>query len=177
MTTEIHIAVSEHLCVTELRRQGKPALVECLNDKDIYANTLRIPHPYASDDAETFLRIAAEAAEKHGHPVHFAIRDGAGSLIGGCGFDALLPGHKAELGYWLAKPFWGRGLMTQTVRAVCDFARSEWKLVRITARVFDFNTASARVLEKCGFELEGLLRKHHRKDGRFLNSKLYALVE
>lgn len=66
--------------------------------------------------------------------------------------------------------------MTGVVRAACAFAIAEWKLVRITAHVFELNKASARVLEKSGFELEGLLRKHHQKDGKFLDSKLYALV-
>jgi RimJ/RimL family protein N-acetyltransferase len=112
----------------------------------------------------------------HGHPVHFAIRDVAGGLIGGCGFDELVCEHRAEIGYWLAKPFWGQGIMTDVVRAACRFAQEKWKLVRITAHVFDFNTASCRVLEKSGFRFEGLLRKHHRKDGKFLDSRLYALV-
>jgi RimJ/RimL family protein N-acetyltransferase len=67
--------------------------------------------------------------------------------------------------------------MTDVVRSACAFAAQQWKLVRITAHVFDFNVASARVLEKCGFELEGHLRKHHQKDGKFLDSRLYALVK
>ena len=67
--------------------------------------------------------------------------------------------------------------MTDVVRSACDFALAEWKLVRIMAHVFEFNKASARVLEKCGFELEGLLRKHHQKDGKFLDSRLYTLVK
>ena len=67
--------------------------------------------------------------------------------------------------------------MTDVIRTACDFAIAQWKLVRITAHVFDFNVASARVLEKNGFEYEGLLRKHHFKDGKFIDAKLYARVE
>jgi RimJ/RimL family protein N-acetyltransferase len=89
---------------------------------------------------------------------------------------ALNPFH-AEIGYWLAKPYWGQGIMTDVVRLACDFALAEWKRVRIIAHVFDFNRASARVPEKNGFEFEGLLRKHHRKDGALLNSRLYTLVK
>ena len=66
--------------------------------------------------------------------------------------------------------------MTDVVRSACAFALQEWKLVRITAHVFAFNEGSARVLEKNGFEFEGLLRKHHQKDDNFLDSRLYALV-
>lgn len=170
------IIVNDRLHLSEIRPGDKAAFVKHLNDKDIYRNTLRIPYPYTDDDAEKFISIVTEATAKHGHPVHFAIRDQDDQLIGGCGFDGLTYGHRAEIGYWLAKPYWGRGIMTEVVRSACEFALAEWKLVRITAHVFDFNQASARVLEKSGFEFEGLLRKHHRKDGKFIDSKLYALV-
>ena len=66
--------------------------------------------------------------------------------------------------------------MTDVVRSACSFAIREWKLVRITAHVFEFNAASARVLEKNGFQLEGHLRKHHRKGDVFIDSRLYAQV-
>lgn len=117
----------------------------------------------------------AEASERHGEPVHFAIREGD-SLIGSVGFDGLTKGHKAEIGYWLAKRWWGRGIMTAVVGTACDYAFAEWHLVRITAHLFESNIASAQVLEKNGFECEGLLWKHHLKDGQFLNSRLFALV-
>jgi len=176
-TNEVRIQVSDRIHLSEIRASDKSAFVTLLNDKDIYDNTLRIPYPYTETDADDFIGIAAEATAKHGHPVHFAIRDESEQLIGGCGFDGLSYGHRAEIGYWLAKLYWGQGIMTDVVRAVCEYAVNEWKLVRITAHVFDFNHASARVLEKNGFQFEGLLRQHHKKDEKFLDSKLYALVK
>ncbi len=176
MANAFHIAVHESIHLAEIRPGDKAAFVKHLNDKEVYRNTLRIPYPYSEDDAVQFIGMAAEATARHGHPVHFAIRDQDDQLIGGCGFDGLSYGHRAEIGYWLAKPYWGQGIMTEALRSACDFALTEWKLVRITAHVFDFNQASARVLEKSGFEFEGLLRKHHKKNGQFLDSKLYALV-
>jgi [ribosomal protein S5]-alanine N-acetyltransferase len=137
---------------------------------------LRIPFPYSSVDAERFIAIAAAATAEYGHPVHFAIRAADGQLIGGLGFDQLVEGHRAEIGYWLARPYWGKGIMTDVVRTACALAESQWNLVRITAQVFEFNKASARVLEKCGFECEGLQRRHHRKDVKFLDAKLFALL-
>lgn len=173
---QVRIEVRDGFYLSEICAWDKAAFVKHLNDEDIYRNTLRIPFPYSDEDAEKFTCIAADATAKHGHPVHFAIREGDDQLIGGCGFDGLSYGHRAEIGYWLAKPYWGRGIMTDVVRSACDFAFVEWKLVRITAHVFEFNEASARVLEKNGFNYEGLLRKRHRKDGKFIDSKLYALV-
>jgi RimJ/RimL family protein N-acetyltransferase len=171
------IVVSHSIHLSPIRDSDKPALLRFLNDQDVYNNTLRIPYPYCEADADKFIRNAADAAARRGHPVHFAVRDEGDQLIGGCGFEGLSYGHRAGIGYWLAKPYWGRGIMTDVVRSACDFATSQWKLVRITAHVFEFNRASARVLEKNRFQLEGLLRKHYRKEGKFLDAMLYALVK
>ena len=177
MNDECNISVNDHTHLSALRPADKTALVEYLNDREIYEHTLCIPHPYSEEDAIKYLATAKEATNKHGHPIHFAIRDESERIIGSCGFDDLRYGHRAEIGYWLAKPFWGRGITTDVVRAVCKFAFAEWKLVRITALVFVFNDASAGVLEKSGFVLEGVLRKHDQKDGKFIDTKLYALVK
>jgi [ribosomal protein S5]-alanine N-acetyltransferase len=100
-------------------------------------------------------------------------------FIGGCGFAGLQLGksHRAEIGYWLAKPYWGQGIMTAIVRRLCEFAFAELSLVKIEAHVFAGNAASARVLEKCGFVQEGYLRKQYVKDGKYLDAKLFALVK
>ena len=174
--THFKISATVDICLTDIRATDASAFVEHLNDEEIYANTLRIPFPYTIEHAEQFIDIAAKAASEHGHPTCFAIRDEDERLIGGCGFDGLSYGHRAELGYWLARPYWGQGIMTAVVRAACDHAVTQWKLARITAHVFDQNHRSARVLEKNNFQFEGLLRKHHHKDGKFIDSRLYALI-
>lgn len=171
----MHIPVTAEISLTEFRSSDKTTCIERIGDRDIYDRTLRIPHPYTEEHFDQWLGTVSGATERHGEPVHFAIREG-GSLIGSVGFDGLTKGHRAEIGYWLSKPWWGRGIMTAVVGRACEYAFAEWKLVRITAHVFDSNIGSARVLEKNGFEFEGLLRKHHLKDGKFLNSRLFALV-
>jgi RimJ/RimL family protein N-acetyltransferase len=110
--------------------------------------------------------------------VNWAIRNEADSLIGGIGFNDLALGksHRAEIGYWLAKPYWGRGITTAVVQRVCQHAFEGFGLAKITAQVFSHNPASARVLQKCGFQEEGFLRKHCFKDGRFLDARLFALL-
>ena len=82
-----------------------------------------------------------------------------------------------EIGYWLAKPFWGRGIMTAVVRTLCDYAFAEFGLVKISAHVFANNPASARVLEKCGFVREGLLRRHYHKDGQYFDGLALGLLK
>ena len=67
--------------------------------------------------------------------------------------------------------------MTAVVRRVCRHAFEDFGLAKITAHVFSHNPASARVLEKCGFQQEGLLRKHFLKDGSFIDARLFALLQ
>jgi RimJ/RimL family protein N-acetyltransferase len=173
----MHLPINEHYHLTEFRPTDKAACVQHLSDRDLYKRTLRIPCPYTEADFDDWLNIVAKAAKRHGEPVHFAVRASDDSLVGGCGFDGLTKGHRAEVGYWLARPLWGQGIMTSVIGRVREHAQASWKLVRITAHVFDFNLASARVLEKNGFVCEGHLRKHFLKDGQFIDSKLYALVQ
>ena len=157
----------------------KDALVTHLNDREIHDNTLRIPFPYTEADALGWIQFNMEEASKKGHPTSFAIRNTDGELIGGAGFDGLEVGatHNAELGYWLAKLYWGQGIITNVVKKLCEVGFEDFKLHKIHARVFSFNARSARVLEKCGFEKEGYLKKEIAKDGKFIDCVLYALVK
>ncbi len=174
----VTIPVNEQVRLTEVRPSDKPALVEHLREKEIYDRTLRIPFPYTEANAEEWLGIVARTTQQQGRPVNFAIRTANDHLIGGCGFDGFQVGksHRAEVGYWLAKPFWSQGIMSAVVQKLCRYAFEEFGLVKITAHVFAGNPASARVLEKCGFEQEGYLRKHYLKDGQFLDARLYSLL-
>lgn len=170
------IEVNDSIHLSEIRKSDKAAFMTHLSDGEISRYTFRIPFPYSESDAEWWISHVAETAEHYGEPIKFAIRDADENLIGTLGFDGLKQKHCAEIGYWLAKPYWGRGIMTDVVRVACDFAFEHWALVRLTGYVFPFDKASARVLEKNGFEFEGLLRKHHKKGDEFFDTKLYALV-
>lgn len=172
------IVVNDQVHLSEFGSSDKPALTQHLNDRDIYERTLRIPFPYTDAAADEWLALVVKITQQQGRPVHFAIRSADDALIGGCGFDGFQVGksHRAEVGYWLAKPFWGRGIMTAVVQQVCRHAFDEFELVKITAHVFAHNPASARVLEKCGFQEEGFLRKHFVKDGQFLDARLFGLL-
>ena len=172
------IVVNSQVHLSEFRPSDKPALIEHLNDQAIYDLTFRIPFPYTENDADAFLGRVAKATEQHGQSAHFAIRTDDDALIGGCGLNDFEIGksHRAEVGYWLAKPFWGRGIMTEVVQRVCQHAFKEFGLVKIIAHVYTMNPASARVLEKCSFVQEGLLRKHFLKDSTFIDARLFALL-
>lgn len=148
------------------------SIAQYANNKKIWIN-LRdaFPHPYSLADAESFISRAMQIEPR----TYFAIATEQ-EAIGSIG---LMPGqdvHRftAELGYWLAEPFWGKGIMTKAVRALSEYAFKELGLHRVFAEPYTTNTASARVLEKSGFVLEGILRANVFKDGRVLDQYLYA---
>jgi ribosomal-protein-alanine N-acetyltransferase len=134
----MNLVVNDQILLSEIRSSDKDALVAHLNDRDIYHRTLRIPFPYSEKDADDWLALVAKIAQQQGRPVHWAIRSADENLIGGCGFDGFQVGksHRAEIGYWLAKPFWGRGIMTAVVQRLCRHAFEELGLVKVTAHVF-----------------------------------------
>jgi ribosomal-protein-alanine N-acetyltransferase len=129
------------------------------------------PHPYTIENANEFLRRAI--AE---HANTFFCIDIEGSAVGGIGITIGHDVHRhvAELGYWLAEEFWGRGIMTEAVSAFVSHCFMKFPLNRIYAEPYANNPASARVLEKAGFVLEGRLRNNVVKDGKVLDSLLYA---
>jgi RimJ/RimL family protein N-acetyltransferase len=175
----MRIVVSDQVHLSEFRPSDKPALVQHLNDRDVYDRTLRIPFPYTDATADEWLALVARITEQQGRPVQFVIRSADDALIGACGFSGFQAGksHLAEVGYWLAKPHWGRGLMTVVVQRLCRHAFEEFGLVKIIAHVHPHNQASARVLAKCGFQEEGYLRRHFLKDGQFVDARLFALLK
>jgi RimJ/RimL family protein N-acetyltransferase len=176
--SDLVIKVRDGLHLSSVRLTDKPALLEYIGSKEIYATTLNIQHPYLESHADTWLQKRIAHTSLHGKEVSFAIRNADDKLIGAVSADGLQPGttHRAEIGYWLARPFWGQGIMTDAVRAFVEYAFNELELLRLTAHTFEFNTGSARVLEKNRFKLEGHLRKHFRKDGQLLDARMYGLL-
>ena len=151
-----------------------PALVEYANNQRI-AQNLRdtFPHPYTEQDAEFYLCLMADQRRD----LHLALEvesQAVGSI--GVHFKTDVRRRSAEIGYWLGQPYWGRGLATAAVQRVAEYVFAHFDVCRLYAVVFESNPASARVLEKAGFELEAIMRKSVVKDGRTLNSLLYARI-
>lgn len=127
------LEINGQIHLSGIHPSDKSSLIRCLNEREIYDRTLRIPHPYTGEAADKWLAIVARNTEREGRPIHWAVRDAEQILIGGCGFDGLRIGksHRAEIGYWLAKPYWGNGIMTAVVQKLCDYAFTEFGLVRV----------------------------------------------
>jgi RimJ/RimL family protein N-acetyltransferase len=145
------------------------------NDRGIWRNLRdRFPHPYGIADAEAY--IAHVLAEQP--PASFAITvdDRAAGSIG------LTVGHdierfSAEIGYFLGRAHWGRGIVTEAVRLATAYAFAQIGMRRVFAVPFAANAASHRVLEKAGYVLEGTMRRSACKDGELLDQRLYAAYD
>lgn len=176
---EEKIIINDQIVLTEFRHEDKSNLVRYLNDPVVYQNTLTIPSPYYEADADKWLEIARANREKYGRLTNWAIRHREEGLIGGIGRMALtgMEGHRDEIGYWLAAPFRGRGIMTEVVKKLSAFLFSSTPLVRIEAHVYEYNPASARLLEKAGFRREGFCRKFAVKDGQLIDAILLAKIK
>lgn len=145
------------------------------NNREIWINLRDIfPYPYTIENAEAFLSIVMEDDPK----TVFAIAN-AVEAIGSIGLMVGKDVHRftAELGYWLAEPFWGKGIMTEAVERITEYAFKSFGLKRVYAEPYATNRASVRVLEKAGFKYEGLLQSSAFKDGRLVDQLLYAWVE
>ena len=162
----------EHCTIRDWRMDDAPSLAKRANNRRVWLG-LRdaFPHPYGIEDAETFLQKAI--GDQSGQ---FFCIEVDGAAAGGLGLKLGedVHRHTAEFGYWLAEEFWGKGIMTEAITAFVDHCFAKFSLRRMFAEAFSNNPASARVLEKAGFVLEGRLRKNVIKDGEILDSLLYA---
>jgi len=152
--------------------QDCDALVHHANNRNVWINLRdRFPHPYTRGDARRWLEIAIDLKPE----TNFAIAVGD-QAVGAIGFSpqADVGYRSAEIGYWIGEQFWGRGIASDALKAVTDHAFASFDLNRLYAHVFEWNVASARVLEKAGYELEGRLRKSVTKDGKTVDQFLYA---
>ncbi|AUW57189.1 GNAT family N-acetyltransferase [Sphingobium sp. SCG-1] len=135
--------------------EDAPALAQAIGEESIVRNLARAPWPYGEADAGAFLAAARES-----HLPDFLIFSrtrGAPRLIGGCGISSTDDQAGLELGYWIARPYWGLGFATEAARAVMQIARATG-MRGITARHFLDNPASGKVLQKVGFRHTGIIQ-------------------
>jgi len=134
--------------------------------------TASFPHPYTLDDAHSWVANASRES-----PVNNFVIEADDDLAGGAGITPHSGEHLgvAEFGYWLGCDYWGRGIATEAAGLLANYAFSVRRLRRLEAHVFTPNVASARVLEKCGFEREALLRQSYvERDGTVVDGLLFA---
>jgi RimJ/RimL family protein N-acetyltransferase len=154
------------------RPGDEASLVRHANNRNVWRNLRDLfPSPYTLADARRWI---AHTATRPADTAFAVVVEGeaAGGIDFRLGEDVFL--GTAEVGYWLGETYWGRGIMTEAVRALTAHAFARLALRRVEADVFAWNPASARVLEKAGFRLEGRFRNCVLKDGKVTDRLVYA---
>lgn len=158
--------------VREWRDDDLPSLVRHANDRAVWIQLRdRFPHPYLESHGRTFLEHVARQS-----PVRIWAIEVDGEAAGGIGIELFSDVERVsgEIGYWLGRACWGRGVMTSALRAVTAEVFRRFELTRIFALPFADNPGSIRVLEKAGYVLEGRLPQSAIKDGRIRDQLMYG---
>ncbi len=144
---------SERLVLRAPRMDDAGRVAALANDIGVSGNLSRMPHPYGIDDARSFLAKTSSGDWMNGG--NFAIEHPVDGLIGMIGFDLSAQPMGPEMGYWLGRPYWGRGYATEAARAALAWASSDWGRRVVVAGHYPDNPASGEVLVKTGFLYTG----------------------
>ncbi len=163
--------------IRKWRIEDAVRLAEMLNNRNIL-NNLRdgLPYPYTETDAEEYINSMISADKNKTFAFAITVDD---KLVGSIGVFRCdnIHSRTAEMGYYIGEPYWGCGLGTSAVTQVCSYIFEHTDIIRIFAEPFVYNMASSRVLEKAGFEFEGLMRSNAVKNGKVIDMKMYSLVK
>jgi RimJ/RimL family protein N-acetyltransferase len=163
---------TERLVLRAFELSDVPQVQQMAGEREVALNTISIPHPYPAGAAAEW--IASQEQKREQGDVNFAIDDG--QLVGSIGLRVQRDFERAELGYWIGKPFWGRGYATEAAGAVIRYGFQELNLHRIYAGYFHRNEQSARVMIKSGMQYEGRLRQHVKKWDEFVDVVYYGIL-
>lgn len=166
---------TERLLLRPFHGEDAAVVQRLAGARDIADTTLTIPHPYLDGMAEEWIGTHGDAWDRQERAT-FAITSEGDGVIGAIGLHLTLAHRRAELGYWVGRPFWNRGFATEAARAVIAFGFEALGLNRIHASHLARNPASGRVLVKAGMRFEGTLRQHVIKWDRAEDLAEYAIL-
>jgi RimJ/RimL family protein N-acetyltransferase len=150
------------------------SLVKYANNYNIARYLMnRFPHPYSGEAGKNFINMAMSDT-----PARIFALEVNGEAAGGIGVhpQADINEKTAEIGYWLAEPHWGKGIVTGALKEMITYSFDTFDIVRLYARPFSNNPASERVLEKAGFQFEARLKKSIFKFGEYYDELIYSIV-
>ena len=135
-----------------------------------------LPYPYTEQDGKEFISAMLSADENETFAFAITVNN---MVIGSIGIFRQGNIHRqtAELGYYIAEEYWGKGIMAEAVKQICEYVFGNSDIIRIYAEPFAYNIASCRVLEKVGFQYEGTLRSNAVKNGRVIDMEMYSLLK
>ena len=176
MKLEKIVLEGERFRLRTIESKDIDSITKYCKDRLVSRWLLRVPYPYKRKDAEDFIKRNRKK-ELKGEARRFGIEID-GEIVGVCSLESIdLKNKNAELGYWLGKPFWKKGYMTEAVKMVVEYGFKKMKLERIYASALDVNIGSQKVLKKLGFKKEGISRKEIFKNNRWYNRLWFGLLK
>lgn len=171
LTTELH---TERLHLRKMKVSDSPSLFEIWSDPEV-TKFMNIDSFTDENQAKDMIKLLDEFSLDN-KAIRFSIIEmESNEIIGSCGFNSLdFENEKAEIGYDIARAFWGRGYASEAISALLDYAFSTLKLNRIEAKVEPENVNSVKVLRKLNFMFEGTLRRYERVNGKFIDLNMYS---
>lgn len=165
----------DNIRLRELQPADNERLAELANNKKIWDNVRDFfPHPYTQKDANEFIGICAKENPKTTFAIEFHKElTGVAGLV----LQTDIYRKSAEIGYWIGEPYWNKGIATSAVKLLVNYGFESLKLYRIFTGVFEYNKASQKVLEKCGFKHEGIFEKSVFKNNTIFDEYRYGMVK
>jgi [ribosomal protein S5]-alanine N-acetyltransferase len=161
-----------------LEASDAKSIAKHANDWQIAKNlTDTFPYPYHLKDAKKYISLCQKKYKSRKLENIFYGIEIDGQIVGTIGCHNIVKGHKASIGYWIGKQHWGKGLMTEIVKAFMSHIFKKYNLIRVEAYAYSWNKASMKVMEKCGMKFEGVRRKNTISRGRIIDDYLWAKVK
>lgn len=169
---------TKRLILRPISESDAPDIYKNVKEYDIAKWTINIPHPYPKDGAIKFIKQTKELMKK-GLSYELAIQiESTKEVVGVISLMKVDRRHKnAELGYWVGKKFWNRGIATEAASKVMEFGFQVLNLERIYAKCFHNNEVSRKVMEKVGMKLEGKFRHEVFKENKFIDTLYYGILK
>src|SRR5690625_269386 len=168
---------TECLMLRKLNQTDADRIEELAGDYDVAKTTLNIPHPYPKGSAKDFIESTL-LAEDNGELITYAVvKKKANHLIGIISIKLTSTHEHGELGYWIGKPYWGKGYGTEAAKAIVAFGFDGLYLNKIFARAITTNPGSWRIMEKVGMTHEGTLKQHETRWGQFFDLVYYGILK
>jgi RimJ/RimL family protein N-acetyltransferase len=161
--------------IRNFKMSDKASIAKHANNRKIWRNVRNaFPHPYTETNAEQWISSILEEKVK----TKFAIVVD-GKAVGGIGVEKKddIYSQTMEFGYWIGEEYWNKGIITEAIQVIADYAFDEFDIMRLEAHVYHWNIGSMRALEKAGFEKEAILKKRVFKDGEYVDEHVFAKLK
>ena len=168
---------TERLILRPLGGSDAKTVQELAGDHEVARTTLHIPHPYPDGVAQNWIAGLGPAAAEGRVHTYAVVRKADGLLLGVVSLAIDKEHSRAELAYWLGRPYWGRGFTTEAARRMVEYGFAELGVHRICAYAMTKNAASTRVMQKIGMSYEGRLVHHIRKWDQYEDVDVYGMVK